>query len=232
MSRFCVLALIALTFAAAPAMALTVSGDLTYIDAPESVAKGVLESDTTSYLFMERGLVPLGFPLLAQAGDPGMYDSRSDLGLTLTPGPLLIDSFYLHTDRVTERGDGRLDMEGSVTFDGHILAVILDKLPLLTTDPILGAPGTTYSNLWQSTARGYELGRNNDWFHISDDGYTLTFHSHIGPYTDDLRIITEASPNHIPPAFQRAVPEPATAGLAALALAGGALAATRRRRSA
>ncbi|MFN7015707.1 MAG: PEP-CTERM sorting domain-containing protein [Fimbriimonadales bacterium] len=104
-------------------------------------------------------------------------------------------------------GNGPVDYYGSITFNFQILGVIARGRRLRLTDPILGNPGTLYSQ--SDNYRGYELDTQDvEQFSLSNDMHTLNFYCRTTNAVDELRIVT-------------VVPEPATvsmlcAGIAAL----------------
>ncbi|MFG0328446.1 MAG: hypothetical protein ACF8PN_00990 [Phycisphaerales bacterium] len=132
----------------------------------------------------------------------------------LTPGEvgagMWVDSYLLHIDPVANE---LVFNDGSITFDGDVLGVILLTQTLADTDPILANPDTIYSdNYW----RGVELGDHSplDWLSLSEDRRTITLHAGTDSAMDEIRILTE-------------VPAP---GAGAALFAGLALAGRRRRR--
>src|SRR5262245_50955038 len=98
--------------AAAGAVIIGVSGQVTKIDPPPSVELGALESDTTVFAFDEQQKVKLAADLPLDITVPGLVDEKSDL----TPGTLsagaTVSSQFLHADRIGAKAKPKLVFDG------------------------------------------------------------------------------------------------------------------------
>lgn len=170
--------------------------------APASVAQGGLQSNTSAYVFMESQLV-LTSPLNVDISTPGTYTTVT----SLTPGTIdagtFVDSFMLESQPSSvpdSPGDYRT-YEGTITFNGPILGIIVETANLNSTDALLGAPGTTYpppsdiySGLDLNTPGCAGSGCGNDGVRLSVNGSTLSFGFVTNYSEDEIRIITAATP--------------------------------------
>jgi hypothetical protein len=111
---------------------------------PSSVLLGTYESDSEIRLFTEKGAVSLVTPVAVDISVPGTYRFSADAPYTpaIVPAGTVVNSFFLHFDRVSTTGFTRLS--GSATFDCPIIGVIALTPQLDATDAALGRAGTTY----------------------------------------------------------------------------------------
>lgn len=184
---------------------LSVSGDLTQIAAPPSVAVGALEDNTNGRIFVERADYVLPSAVSVDVdGTLGLYNELADLtGGTVAAGTS-VDSYLLHFDP----DFGNPSYAGSVQFDSTILAVIVLSASLDGSDAVLGAPGTTYQS--GLPRRGLDLAD----FTILDsitlaNSTTLQFDIVSGNQMDHIRVLTSTA----------TVPEPSTFTLLLVAAA-------------
>lgn len=196
-----------------PVALLSTSGQVQIIAAPPSVREGALESDVVARVFAERLGFVLPTDLVTDITAPGAYDTVAGLTPGVLPAGTVVDSFFLHADRVGSPGAAARYV-GSVTFDVDILGLMVQVPALRASDAVLGAPGTLYST--SPTVDDLELdpaAPERDSVVLSADRRTLMFDFRTTVSTDTVRIVTAAG----------AVPEPAGAlllGLGALGLLG------------
>ncbi len=224
---------VVLFFAHAALATPVLSGDITYISAPDDAAHGSLQSgpasqgaypEFTVFFWEERQNVHLPHDVRVNVNLPGVYDDVSDLpgfdSLPFLPKGKLVSSYMLHFDPAIDP-----IVSGSVTFESTMMIVGViakkgingdDKLYSLT-DGILGAAQTSYASF--PNGRQLEFG-SGDSFSLSDDMLTLSFQfKSNGAGFDEIRIITMPVP----------VPEPGSGILFAAGLSVVAFRLVRRR---
>lgn len=190
--------------ASAQAQIVSTAGSLDQVSAPASVLDDATENSTRSIIFQERSNFVLGSSLTADAVAAGLYNGPGDLTSVSIAAGTAVASYFLHTDPV---GQPVTTYTGNVRFAQRILGVFALRSSLNTTDPILGASGTTYpTGNPLDIDREFELS-NNEFFRISADQKAIEFRANTSSRMDQMRIVTEA------------VPEPATM----LALAAGVM---------
>ena len=203
-----------LSTSAAVASPLSFSGAVTVIAAPGDVQLHALESDTLAPLFNEVSNMVLADPLLVDITTAGTFNSPA----SLTPGSIAagtpVDSHYLLTDPVGAPTSYAVRYQGSITFSSDILGIVALNT-YATSDPILGYPGTLYTN---HAGIAIDFGVP-DVLVVSADRRTVSFDLTSGPGADNFRVITAATP----------VPEPASILLVGFGLTG-FVARVRRRR--
>lgn len=162
--------------------------------APASLVAGVLQSNTTVYLFDEAGPLHLPAALTVDIGDPGSYTQTNvwpavGTSARVLPAGTAVRSHYVHMDVNSVTA---LIRKGTITFDADIVGVILTDEGLSATDGLLGAPGTVYPDSLRRTVSG----ENADKIVISADRRTLEFTMALSdPHLDEFRVLTAA---HIP----------------------------------
>ncbi|MGI9309855.1 MAG: VPLPA-CTERM sorting domain-containing protein [Gammaproteobacteria bacterium] len=207
---------IASVLISAQASALSLSGEIIQIAPPADASWEALENNDHAFFWSE-GTTTLTQSLEAEMGGlpgnavtliPGngtgfvtevdgtlFYDSgnasvQSNWGGDLAAGTY--DSYMLHADK---QGETTQTYDGSITFDREIVGLIFKQTELCLSDPIFGAPGTTYAGC--GDVRRLELEPNNgvdNWLRISADGKTLTFSTDVPHDLDNVRILTAAVP--------------------------------------
>lgn len=155
---------------------------------PTDVRLDALTSDTNAFVFVEQACATLasglGVDVLNPAGTYG--DASTQPGVI--PTGTKVDSYYVHIDQVQTAGVRSIS--GTLTFDRPVLGLIFLTHTLNATDAALGASGTTYPQVSDTAARGYDA---PDAVQVSADGLTVTFSTTIAQYQDELRIITEGT---------------------------------------
>lgn len=174
------------------------SGQVAVISAPTTVAVGKLEDNKNAKFFSEQSNITLTNQVTVDASRVGTYSALgvggSTLESTFKPATILagtkVNSYYLHADKV-----GALttfnQYKGSISFSESILGVVTTRNNLNASDR-LGSITTLYPK------SGRELDAtdtvNRDSFTISQDRKTLSFTLLTANYSDDIRIITSATP--------------------------------------
>jgi len=186
---------------------VSVTGGISVIGAPVSVAPGQLESSTNAWAFDERQSFELSSDLMVDrligTASAGSINSGT-----------VVNSYFIHADPVGSGTDSSdvVNISGTVTFDTAILGLIwtgqeCNNCPVspmyLDASDYLGAVGTIYPT--GSLGRGYEVEdfyaiNGTQDFVISDDGFSLTTLSSAAQplFSDQLRVITAASPVPLP----------------------------------
>ncbi|WP_166831915.1 carbohydrate-binding protein [Thalassoroseus pseudoceratinae] len=182
--------------------------------APSSVAEGETESSETQLLFAERQHT-LNQPLAVTFTEPGLYTTFNDR-ISWLPEGLHVESYLVHFDPVgSTNNQSPVTVEGSVTFDRPIIAVIARGDQLSQSDPWLASPRTEYlpkpnfrqlegddfsanitpaygmrgmTGLW-NIHYTHESPAPNDWVRLSSDRKTLTVRSTAGGESDQLRVL-------------------------------------------
>lgn len=186
-----------------PALAFSVTGQISLITPPGSVLAGALESSDTAWVFRERQNILLAADLsvdtLLSTGFAGQIESGER-----------VSSYFLHFD--PEGGSSSADAEaisGVLTFDVPVLGLIwggycrngCPTSGFLGASDFLGAPTVIYPvGEDQSLGRGLEIGsfydgkNGQDHISFSADHRTVfidRFSAHF-PRVDQMRIITVA----------------------------------------
>jgi hypothetical protein len=175
------------------------TGMIQIISPPPSVKQGELMSDTVINTFAEHHELTLTSNVQVDDTKAGTFTNDASLvGGTIASGTK-VDS-YLFTSNPTSPS---VTYDASVTFSSAILGVIVLSNSLDLTDTQLGHAGTKYPN--GDGGRGLELARDQDFFTLSADLKTLTFHFFTHGNVDEVRVITAAT-----------VPEPFSSALLGL----------------
>lgn len=172
---------------------LSVSNQVTIISPPSTVF--IDNVDTNIYLFPERTSFTLTNNVNIDISNPGTVTNRSFLSQSNISAGAIVDSYYLH-----HGGPFTNTAVGSVTFDRDIIGIICLTSNLVTSQGMLGAPGTTYEPFYDT--QGYEFGVNlyADGITLSPDRRTVTVAaSGLTGEPDDLRVLTAAAPPILPP---------------------------------
>jgi hypothetical protein len=173
-----------------------VGGQITLLPTPpSSVLEGALESNDTMYAFNEQQNVTLPNAVPVDITDPGTYDSTADLVAGSIPAGTVVNSHFIHADRLD--GGGHIQYEGTLHVDSDILGIALLEPSLDATD-FLGAAGTLYPT--GVHVRRLNLENQNDLVIEQTDRRTVTVHSDLLGAFDQVRIISSGR-DTTPPAL-------------------------------
>ena len=166
------------------------SGQVAVISAPKTVEVNKLESNSNAMFFQEQQNVTLNKTLTVDASKSGSYVHDS----SFKPANILagnkVNSYYLHADKVGQTLSF-VHARGTITFNEPILGVITTRAGLNNSD-YLGGTTTTYPTSGRLMDSSDMI--NPDWFSVSDDRKTITFDFQTSTHSDDIRIITAATP--------------------------------------
>ena len=166
------------------------TGQVAIINAPKTVEVNKLEDNNYAKLFAEQTNTTLSSQLTVDASKVGSYSHES----SFRPANILegtkVNSYYLHADRVGSPATFQ-HARGSITFNEPILGVVTTQGNLNLSD-VLGSKNTVYSKAGRNID-GTDM-INPDWFSISEDRKTITFDFQTSTASDDVRIITAATP--------------------------------------
>jgi hypothetical protein len=180
---------------------LSETGAIQIISPPPSVKSNDLQDDTFIRTFAEHHELTLTSSVTVDDTAAGTFKSDASLVGGVIGAGTKVDSYYFHSDTTKSL----TIYDGSVTFSTAILGVIVQSASLSATDAQLGFSGTKYPA--GDGGRGLELGTGSgeDFFSLSTDKKTLTFHFATHSNVDQVRVLTVPS-----------VPEPASLALLGL----------------
>jgi LPXTG-motif cell wall-anchored protein len=180
-----------------PAQGVTTAatGAVVKVAAPASVAGNAFESDTEIRVFDEKQGAILTAPLAVDITTTGSYGEVSDLTAGTIAAGTRVDSHLLHADPAGDpEPTAPVAYEGSVTFDGDILGVIVRNTqaePNLNDSDILGAAATLYPT--DLGTRGLEFfDHAGGDLVVAGDLRTLSIELVTHRY-DQIRVITRAA---------------------------------------
>jgi hypothetical protein len=196
------------------------TGEVTVLPAAPTTLSPSMESNTAILGFAEQQGVLLSAPLSVAITSPGVWICCSGLPNGTVAEGATVNSYMLYASPSSDLNGTYTDFTGSITFSPgeKIVGIILEYRQLNATDSLLGAPGTTYPPLSDTTA-GLEKG---DKVIIGPNAESVYVNLHIvAGNIDMIRILTTT-------------PEPADfvllgSGLIALALFGRRLRSIRAR---
>lgn len=155
---------------------------------PADVNPGMLQSNTTIYVFDEfRDFTLPGALGVNIPGTPGFYNAPALLPGGFIPALTIIDSHFIHFDQV---GPGTTALSGSVTFAGKIIGVMCRNGALNGSD-FLGV-GTAYPGGNPRRQLDWDVGGPVESITISPDQFTISFTLITSNVVDQIRVITEA----------------------------------------
>jgi hypothetical protein len=155
------------------------------LPAPASVEPGMTESTTIARFFRERTTVAAA-DIPIDITTPGTYNSPAAVTRGTLPAGTRFTSWFMHVDPV---GTTSFNRVSTITFDRPILGVAVLAATLDATDPIAGAPNTTYPTPGNST-RELDLGTTatNDNLTFAADGRSLRITARADSSVDQVRI--------------------------------------------
>ncbi len=169
--------------------AVVTTGDAVSIGAPSSVMTGALTNDNKFYVFEER-TTTLGSDLQVDwfASNGGALSNGG--GGKISAGTQ-VTSYFVHFEPATKLST----VSGNLTFSQKIIAVIFTSQNLADSDPVLGAPGTSYPT--GQTGRKYESWDQNASYWVNDYTLHINTKSWYNPnehLMDQARVITAPVP--------------------------------------
>ena len=171
---------------------LVVSGNAQLLTTPPtSVEADILESNTDTFVFLERTGLTLPSNLEVNIVVPGFY-ADSDLHDTQILPSGFVDSYFVHFDPVgtIPAGDPAAISSGALTFEEEVVAVITNGTQLWDFEGEgLAAHNTIYPALDGSSARGLDAA-DSDQIVLSPDRQTIFFNFAARGSTDQMRILT------------------------------------------
>jgi hypothetical protein len=170
------------TLGATPAKAEIVSttGMVTQVDPPADVSIDQEVSASTIIAFDEMQDVPTPFRIDA------LLDASTGEAVVINDGTY-VDSHLLHVDLPPDVASSEL--EGTVTFSGQILGLVIATDDLVATDDSLGAPDTVYD---ADIDRMLDLG--NDQAFVLEEGDALYVKLRTDTALDQIRVLTVGAP--------------------------------------
>ena len=155
---------------------------------PANVIEGAVEGNSNAKIFLESTQF-LAADLALEHAATGLVDESADVVPGLVPAFHTIESYLIHWDPI---GTATNSKNASATFNSDILGVYYSETELTNTQPMLGAPGTTYPALPGDTGFDTEID-NGDTFEISADRRTISISFSAGANVDHIRVITAPS---------------------------------------
>lgn len=193
---------------AARASIVSTAGQTTWLASPPASAWLGALTGANAYVWNERQNQPAGLIPVNISVNPSVNTGYvPQLNAVFAPA---VASHMIHFEPAA---GAPLQCVGSVTFSTPVIGVIYSGLWLSGSDPLFGAPATTYYSFGWGRSYGMFLGQSV----VSVSGNTVSFDlrpTYAGILMSELRVLT------------RPVPAPSTLALAGLA----ALAGGRRRR--
>lgn len=167
---------------------VSVTGQVSHIAPPPSLAFGVFADKTQAFVINERQGVLFSGGVDKYLPMVGVAYTTSNLSPALLPGPTFVDSHLIHFDNNGEPSPYP-SVTGTVTFDGPIIAIICSLGRLDLSDAALGAPGTTYAA--GELSRG--ISSVTDTFKLLSPN-TIQFTLANAQAMDDIRVLTVPGP--------------------------------------
>lgn len=164
---------------------------------PEAVAAGEynsFEHDNLAFLFPEKRNVLLTENLDVEIGQPGVYQSSTDLlkGKSTIPAGSTVDCFRVYY-KPAIYSDIAVKVQGEILFDRPILGVIIIYKQLTETNRLFHPAFKSVPDKNTLASPGLEIGTDKDGLTISQDRKTLTFKLGTGGRaTDEFRVILQS----------------------------------------
>ena len=166
-------------------------GQVAVINAPRTVEVNKLEDNNYAKVFTEQQNVTLSVPLTVDASKVGSYSHESSFKPANILAGTKVNSYYLHVDRVGVYANAFIHAKGSITFNEPILGIVATQVGLNQTDYI-GSKTTIYPKVGRIMDATDLI--HPEVFAISSDRKTITFDFQTSGASDDVRIITAATP--------------------------------------
>jgi len=191
--RFLLVTLLLLVVIPAYGSIIMFTGEVSVLSSAPTSLFPPLESNSTILGFAEQQGVLLGSNLPVAITSPGVWLCCSGLpGGTIDAGNT-VNSYLLYASPSSDLNGTYTSFTGSITFSPgeRIVGIIVDYAHLNNTDGLLGAPGTTYPPLSDTTA-GLEKG---DKIIIGSGDESVYVNLHIiAGNIDMIRILTTTTP--------------------------------------
>ena len=158
----------------------SVQGAVMDIEAPTSVALGVLESNTYIKVFEE--VQDFALPKNLRV-DKHRRGKKHKKGKRRIKAGTVVNSYMIHLD---PEDKDKVRLRGCVRFDTKVLGLITRTKKLNNTDAMLGNPDTTYPN--GVKARGMD---RRDRIKIKKGNRVVCMNFRAGPWIDEVRVLTE-----------------------------------------
>ncbi|MCC6228548.1 MAG: hypothetical protein IT432_04900 [Phycisphaerales bacterium] len=186
-------AVLALAASSVSASIISTSGQASLIARPADAQLGSLTDNSTAFAWNEAQGVTIGSAVTIDAFAPGQYTSALSFSVGSIPAGSVLSSHLVHFDTV---GGAAHTADGSITLDGIIVGVIAWNRPgaehLNASDSAFGL-GTLFS-VGVNRRGVFDVGDgtpgNEDFFSISADRHTLSFHLEVSSPFDQVRVLT------------------------------------------
>lgn len=183
---------------------LSVTPNVVQAPIPLSLLKDVTQSNTSIFAYQEKQGVLLNTTLFVNFTGTGTYHPAltNEAANSLINAGSIVDSYLFHFDILYQGSNIRA--LATITFDSDILGIIGSHNPLVSSDTLLGIPGTLYETTQPGAGgRGLEgadfsTSLSRDWITISGDRRTLTLDIGVGDWFDDIRIVVDGRGQTVP----------------------------------
>lgn len=155
-------------------------------DRPLDLTSNGVNSGLDLWLLPEQQGYVLTAGLSTSTPTAGSYNCENQPGSYVIPAGTRVNSYYVYA----RKGGNETLHEGTITFDGPILGVMISPPELTSGSNFLGAADVLYpGGNWHAV--GLEF-CSEDGYSISPDGFTLSVHLRCGTPGDRMRIVTAA----------------------------------------
>ncbi len=186
-------AVLALAASSVSASIISTSGQTSLIARPADAQLGSLTDNSVAFVWNEAQGIAIGSALTIDAAAPGQYTSALSFSVGSIPAGSVLSSHLVHFDTV---GGAAHTVDGSITLDGIIVGVIAWNRPgavhLDASDAAFGL-GTLFS-VGVNRRGVFDVGDgtagDEDFFSISPDRQTLSFHLEVSSPFDQVRVLT------------------------------------------
>jgi hypothetical protein len=184
------------------ASVVTVGGQVVLVSPPAVLEKGIDSSVFDIHMFTERTAFTLPQSLPVDITPGGTFPQRWKTGDPTSPSTVAagtpIDSYLMCSNPPSDAPS--YNYVATVTFSTPILGVMITGSTIETTDPIVGAPGTSYQ--YNVVNPGLNTGNSPDPLNpdavelVNDSAINVNFHTMAS--INCMRVITVASPSTSP----------------------------------